>query len=286
MNLNPYDSKSFKRGKRARTAPFTAKQEKYIIDNRLLYPSRVLAEHLNCSKSKVQRFMNINGLKPGKDITRKFKSQAHSNTASSTSETDDILRREYLSVPVKRLANLVGRSDTFVRTRLRQLGLVVPREIIEKRKQDARFNTGSAPKNKGKKMTPEQYEKAKRTMFKKGIVPKNTKPDFSITIRKDKRGVAYKHIRIDKGFWIPYHRYVWINSNGPPPPGMKIVFKDGNTMNCKIENLEMVTAAELMLRNTVHNLPKPLAEVVQLRGAVNRQINKHLKKKKNEKQNQ
>lgn len=32
-----------------------------------------------------------------------------------------------------------------------------------------------------------------------------------------------------------------------------------------------------MRRNTVHNLPPELAKVVQLRGAINRQINKRAK---------
>ena len=39
-----------------------------------------------------------------------------------------------------------------------------------------------------------------------------------------------------------------------------------------LDALELVTRAELMARNTVQNLPKPLAQLVQLRGALKRQI--------------
>lgn len=38
---------------------------------------------------------------------------------------------------------------------------------------DCRFVKGQEPPNKGKPMTPEQYEKARPTMFKKGNIPAN-----------------------------------------------------------------------------------------------------------------
>lgn len=63
---------------------------------------------------------------------------------------------------------------------------------------DCRFQKGHEPVNKGKKMSPEQYEKSKATMFKKGNVPKNhmevgeythTKDGYLIVaIRKRKKG--------------------------------------------------------------------------------------------------
>ena len=43
-------------------------------------------------------------------------------------------------------------------------------------------------------------------------------------------------------------------------------------LDVRLDNLECITRRENMARNTVHNLPKPLAETIQLLGALNRQI--------------
>lgn len=61
---------------------------------------------------------------------------------------------------------------------------------------------------------------------------------------------------------------------GARPPGHSVVFKDGNKANCAIENLELLTRADLMRRNTVHHLPTPLVQTIQLLGALTRQIRK------------
>lgn len=42
----------------------------------------------------------------------------------------------------------------------------------------------------------------------------------------------------------------------------------------RLDNIECITRRELMARNTVHNLPAALKEVVQLSGVLKRQINK------------
>jgi len=72
--------------------------------------------------------------------------------------------------------------------------------------------------------------------------------------------------------WPLLQRHVWAAAHGAIPPNHVIVFKDGNRMDCRLENLACLTRRELMARNTVHNLPKPLAQVVQLLGALNRKL--------------
>lgn len=78
--------------------------------------------------------------------------------------------------------------------------------------------------------------------------------------------------------WVPVARLVWESERGPIPPGMAVAFRPGlQTIiesEITIDRLELATRADLMRRNTVHNLPKPLAQVVQLRGALIRQINR------------
>lgn len=205
-----------------------------------------------------------------------------------TPEEDQFLRENYLTVPATRLSRMLGRAKTVARQRMARLGLVVPREVADQFFKDSLLKKGNVSFNKGRKqteyMTPEKIERTKATRFKKGNLPHNTKPDDCITIRPDKRGVKYKFIRIGLGNWLPLHRHVWQQAHGAIPRHMKLIFKDGNTLNCDLCNLELLTPAELMLRNTVHNYPKPIAQAIQLRGALNRKINRKLKSLDNEKQ--
>ncbi len=68
------------------------------------------------------------------------------------------------------------------------------------------------------------------------------------------------------------HVLVWEAAHGPVPKGHAVVFRDGDRANIRLDNLDLVTRRALMLRNTVHALPKPLAETIQLLGALTRTI--------------
>jgi hypothetical protein len=200
---------------------------------------------------------------------------------------DQFLKDNYHRIPAKRMAKMLGRSEGTARQRMKLLGIIVPPEIVEKFRLESRFKKGAAPVNKGKKqtdfMSKEAIERTKNTRFKKGQLPHNSKSDNAISIRADKSGAVYKYIRISKGKWALLHRYNWEKKHGKIPKGLNLVFRDRDTMNCDISNLEALTNAQLMKRNSVHNLPKPLAGIVQLRGVLNRQIRKHLKNISNEK---
>lgn len=113
-----------------------------------------------------------------------------------------------------------------------------------------RILKGNIPFYKGKKLPIEIKEKSRHTQFKKGNTPANIKPDGSITIRKDKKDKRYyKWIKISDNNWELLHRYNWEKEIGPIPQGMNIVFKTEETLNCDIINLEMLTDAELLIRN-------------------------------------
>ncbi|MDA3943681.1 MAG: HNH endonuclease signature motif containing protein [Bacteroidetes bacterium] len=125
-----------------------------------------------------------------------------------------------------------------------------------------RFKKGHVPANKGKKMSPEVRERIKHTWFKKGHEPINTKHDGYISIRKDSHGRPYAHIRISKGRFDLLHRYIWKQHNGPVPDDKIVTFKNGDTSDFRIENLELITREENMLRNTRHNYPIELQEAI------------------------
>ena len=169
---------------------------------------------------------------------------------------------------------------------MRQLGLVIPLEIIDKRKCESRYSKGRIPENKGKKqseyMTREAIERTSGTRFKKGNVPQNAfDRDGVVTVRtdhKDRNGKQYQWIRLALGRWKQLHVHVWSEKNGAVPKGHVVAFKDGNTLNAGIENLELITRAENMARNSyITNYPKDVQDLIRLKGAINRQINKKRK---------
>ena len=95
----------------------------------------------------------------------------------------------------------------------------------------------------------------KETQFKPGTQPPNTKYDGAITLRGTSKKIGsepYLYIRISKAKWKLLHRHVWEQHKGPIPKGHIITFKDGNFRNCNIENLECITMAENMKRNSFH----------------------------------
>ncbi len=111
---------------------------------------------------------------------------------------------------------------------------------------DGRLKPGHKPWNKGKSYTANGSEK---TWFKKGHLPHNTKEDHAISIRYHVKGYHYKYIRLSKGIWVLLHRHIWEAVNGQIPKGYNVCFKDKNTLNCNIENLELVSRQENMRRN-------------------------------------
>ena len=77
---------------------------------------------------------------------------------------------------------------------------------------------------------------------------------------------------------MPKHILIWKQANGPVPDGHNIVFRDGDTQNCVLENLECISNAELMHRNTLHNLPEEVQELIHLKSRLTRAINETIKK--------
>lgn len=133
-----------------------------------------------------------------------------------------------------------------------------------------RFSKGHIPANKGKEMDAETYKKCSKTMFKKGILPHNTKKNGEISVRNNKNGTPYQWIRISKSKWELLHRFIWEKENGPIPKGFNVVFKDRNQLNCEIENLELITNAELMKRNTIHRYSPELKKSIRLINKIER----------------
>lgn len=119
------------------------------------------------------------------------------------------------------------------------------------------FSKGHTPWNYGKKI-PTVSENARKTQFKKGFTPRNALQDGAIVVRQriDRATLPQKFIRVGPRKWEQLSRHTWIKHHGPIPPGHCVSFIDGNSLNCDIENLRLITRKENMLRNSgAINLP-------------------------------
>ena len=124
------------------------------------------------------------------------------------------------------------------------------------------FKKGNIPFNKGKKwsdyLPKEKQSKILKTTFQKGNKTHNTKEINTINLRYNKNKIPYYHIKISKSKWQMLHVYLWEQAYGKTEKNEIIVFKDKNTLNCKIENLEKITRIENMYRNSKHKYPKEI----------------------------
>ena len=140
------------------------------------------------------------------------------------------------------------------------------------------FKPGSVSWNKGKHYVA--GGRSAETRFKAGAQPQTWRAIGTYAVDGD----GLLKLKVSdlrdppRRDWIYVHRQVWERANGPIPPGGIVRFKEGRKTADKAlivpDALELVTRAENLRRNSVHNLPKELALLVQLRGALNRQINR------------
>ena len=185
----------------------------------------------------------------------------------SDSYTKDIaskLNRSYSSSSNFAHSNNLKKSENFMKMELERQG-----ERLKIVGINGRFKPGTIPPNKGKKMNPELYAKCAPTMFKKGQAPHNTTYDGHERISVD----GYVEIRVEQGKYVLKHRLIWEQTNGPIPDGMALIFKDNNKLNMDLSNLQLVTRAELMARNTIQRFPVELQNTIKTLSKLKKQLN-------------
>lgn len=122
------------------------------------------------------------------------------------------------------------------------------------------FPKGAEPWNKGKT----GYMGPNRTSFKKGNRPHNTRYLGHERISKD----GYIEVSVAErnphtGFHRRYrlkHVYLWEQHNGPVPEGHAVVFKNGDRSDIRLENLMLLSRAELLTAN-LHGYKDAPAEI-------------------------
>jgi len=142
---------------------------------------------------------------------------------------------------------------------------------------DFRYPKGHVPANKGVKGW-QAGGKSIETQFKAGHVPHGWRPIG--TERTSKEGYLQRKLTntgVTRRDYVAVHHIIWRAAGFDIPQGYRLTFKDGDKTHIALDNLELVSIAEMMRRNSYHNYGKEIAQLVQLRGAVTRQINRREK---------
>lgn len=209
--------------------------------------------------------------------------------ATWTEEQLELLRTFYPRFKTEDVAFMVGHPLQTTYRKASSLGLKKAEEFLSSghagrldgiRGGASRFPTGHRPWNKGVKGL---QTGGTATRFKAGQLPANTLPIGSTKF--DKSGVLLQKVSNNSGNnsarWRAVHELVWTRANGPVPAKHIVVFKQGMRTNVleeiTIDRVECISLAENMKRNTRHNLPPELNQIVQLKAVLTRQINKRIK---------
>ena len=105
-----------------------------------------------------------------------------------------------------------------------------------------RFEKGITPHNKGKKFPGT----SNKTTFRKGATPHNKMKVGEDAITTD----GYVKTKIaEPDVWEYKHKLIWTEAHGPIPEKHSIIFADGNKLNLSIDNLLLVSKAELLMLN-------------------------------------
>lgn len=184
-----------------------------------------------------------------------------------TSE-EKYIRDNYGKVSLAEMAKHLGRTKSTVQAHVKLMGLKLSPEQFNQRQEIGRFKKGSVPHNAGTK----GKMKPNNTSFRPGQLPHNTKHDGAITIRQRENEKPYKFVRLASGQWKHLHRHVWEQANGPAPSGWIVAFKDGDTMNCELDNLMLMSRKDNLFRN--RNFEKQ-AESMKHRWKVKKALAKH-----------
>lgn len=209
----------------------------------------------------------------------------------------ELLRSNFSDSRTDDLARALGRSYSTVAQKAAKLGLHKSEAYLNSpdahrldglKGMGTRFHAGQESWNKGKPGSCGLHENSRAHHYKPGNVSGRAaqlvQPIGSLRINTD--GCLDRKVSELPGpnnlRWHPVHRLVWEAAHGKVPEGHVVCFRPGKKTTdidkITVDVLELLTRAENMRRNSVHSrYPPELARLVQLRGALSRQINRKAK---------
>lgn len=207
------------------------------------------------------------------------------------------MRRFYPHLTCRDMAEVLKRSEKAVYQRAKLLRMEKSAQFlasdrsgrVQRGKQfpsmiASQFKKGQPSWSKGLRGVVGVQEGCRATQFKKGRRPeeaRNYVPIGSHRVSKD--GYLERKVTDDQRIaparrWVAVHRLVWEATHGPIPSGHIVRFRDGmKTADLElvtVDRLECITRADHANRNHPRNRSPELARLVQLKGAITRQVNR------------
>jgi hypothetical protein len=211
-----------------------------------------------------------------------------------TQAEETIVRDLYPDLPCADVAALLGRTTSGVYQAAKRMGLTKSEYFqtsdlsgrVQRGKQHpsmiaAQFKPGLTAWNKGLNYQP--GGRCAETQFKprQPAESANHRPIGSLRITRD--GYLEQKMNDDPALvpsrrWVAVHRLVWEAAHGLIPAGHIVTFKPGckttELASITIDKLECITRAEHARRNHPRSYSPELARLVQLKGAITRQVNR------------
>lgn len=196
---------------------------------------------------------------------RKPKDRLISRLRLYTEEQAQFIRANYKGRSISEMTCLFNNHFRTERSYQQIKTFVHNRGIVSGR--TGHFEKGHIPWNNGTK--GQGLTTANKGSFKKGNVPANCKRLGSERICSKDGFILIKVAEKDPhtGFQTRYkhkHVHIWEQANGSVPQGMVVAFKDSDKINIKIENLMLISRAELLNlnRHDYKNIPAELKPYV------------------------
>lgn len=192
-------------------------------------------------------------------------------------EDDARLAELYPTHSQAQLAAIFGRTEAAINGRCALLGIRKPAGYIN----PSQFKKGDMPWNTG--ISYSAGGRSAETRFKpgnrSGSALDRYQPVGAERLTKD--GYLQRKVNDDMPLqrrWKMVHVILWEAAHGPLPAAHVVIFKDGDKRNFAPDNLHCISRAENMRRNSFWtNMPREVAQLVQLRGALVRKINRKQK---------
>lgn len=220
------------------------------------------------------------------------------NGALWTPEDIAKLERDYADRPTAELAAEMGVSVARVYAKANELGLHKSEAFYESDRSGriqrgrqhpkmiaTQFQKGHVPWTAGTKGLAGVHPNSVRTQFRKGEMAGAARAKYVPigTHRISKDGYLERKVTDDPALvptrrWTAVHRLVWEEAHGPIPKTHVVCFLPGRRTNVldeiTLDALELVHRGELARRNHPRSRDPELAKLVQLKGAITRQVNR------------
>ena len=181
---------------------------------------------------------------------RKGSAKLKKRTKHLTEEQEEFILDTYKNISIFELTALFNAHFKTCKT-IQQIKSFVHNQGINSGRT-GHFQKGHKPWNNGTK--GQGLTGANSGSFKKGQIPPNRKPIGSERICPKDGFILIKIAEKNPytGFSTRYkhkHVHIWEQSNGPVPKSMVVAFKDSDKTNCELENLMLISRAQLLNLN-------------------------------------